>query len=424
MLLKEILDKVQEKLHDDGVIWTRTELLEWVNDGYRQMLAQSQAVQRPYQYDLPPRCAYAGTQEWEDVAKGTFQRFTKLIRNLSATYEWEIEHIEGVAAPTNSYPAVTQLWETAHTSDSNRHFRFIVGKAHDRPIRVYWDDKQLTGTSDRNLDLRDTRWWREGGQPIAWLKGDGRDQSFEIFEAVTTYTQAYYLKDAEAGIPREFSGSRTYGDSLGTDDWDYSYTGGGDFDVIGLGRRISTEGTSYYYLFAWEAAFSTATGTTVFTHPWEAGLVAGTQIFLPTGLARSISSTDRQYLAAPYEGGEFLPTGCPRDFKSGDDSVTLWETIVPTRNLTESDSSVLLPTPLHKYLKYYTLSKAFARKSEGQNLDLSQHYLALYKTGLNILIDLGNLAFIDRVFAREEAAPIGRGRPGRVRLPSTYPSVW
>lgn len=423
MTLEEIIDKAQERLHDDGVLWSRTELLEWANDGYRQMLAQSQAVIRPYQYDMPPRCTFAGTQEWEDISDGTFQRFTRPIRNYNTTFDWEVEQLEGVPSPENSYPAVTQLWETAYTDDTNRHFRFIVGKAHDRPIRVYWDDKQLTGTSDRELDLHDTRWWRESGEPIAWLKGDGRDQSFEIFEALTSYTQAYDLKDATQGIPRHFSGpTRTYGVSDALDTWDYAFTGGGDFDVPGLGRRITQEGSSYFYLFAWEADLGTDSAATVITQSWEANYAPLAQYYVPVGLARRILSDERQYLAAPYDdGGSFLQTGSPRDYKSSKDSVTLWEAIVPTRNLTEQDIPVLIPAQLHKYLKFYVLGKAFSRRGEGQKIDLAAAYINLFKLGLSIFTNLGNLTFIDRVYAREDANGGIKGRPPRVRLPATYP---
>jgi hypothetical protein len=424
VIVEDLLDQAQSHLHDDGVIWTRTELLEWLNDGYRKMLSESQAVIRPFQYDLPPRSTFAGTYEWEDVSDGTFQRFTRPLRQYATTFEWEVEHLEGATAPENSYPAVTQLWETYLTDDTNRHFRFIVGKAHERPLLVYWDDKQLTGTSDREMDLRDTRWWRENGQPMAWLKGNGRDQSFEVFEATTDYTQAYHLKDSEAGIPREFSGTRTYTDAESMDTWDYAYTGGGDFHVPGLGRRITKEDTtdSYFYLFAWELSLDTSTGTNVYTHDWEVSFASVTQLFLPVGAARYITSPDRQYLPAPYDGGEYIPVGAPRDYKSSEDSITLWEIIVPTRNLTESDVPVLVPTPLHKYLRFYVIGKAFARRGEGQRLDVAQHYMSLFVLGVGVLTNMGNLTFADRVYQREEVVPMGKGRPPHPRLPSTYPA--
>lgn len=37
---KPFIDQCQERLHDDGVLWSRDELLDWLNDGYRQMLSQ------------------------------------------------------------------------------------------------------------------------------------------------------------------------------------------------------------------------------------------------------------------------------------------------------------------------------------------------------------------------------------------------
>lgn len=404
-------------------MWSREELLEWAFDGYADMLAQSKAVVRPFQYDLPPRVAYAGTYEWEDLAKGTFVCFAHKGRLSRSTFEWEIEHLEGATAPENSYGASSQLWEMAHLADINRHFRFIVGKAHHQPLRVYWDDKQLIGTSSKEMDLRDTRWWVEDGEPIAWLKGTGRDQSFEVFETEYTYGQAYDLKDASQGLPRYFTGSRTWTSDSGLDTWDYAYANGGDFHVRGLGRRITTQNSSYFYIFGWEDDLDTSTSTSAYTYPWEAPMLGLDVERLPTGTSRYVSSPDRQYLAAPYEGGGYIPVGIGRDWKSSQNAVTLWEVITTTGTVFEDDEPALVPRHLHKYLRWFVLAQAFGRKGEGQNADLAQHYSALYEVGVQFMFTMANQTTLDRNYAREDAMPVGRGRPPRPRLPSNYPAV-
>jgi len=66
-LVETDLDKVQSRLHDDGTLWPRAELLRYYNDGYRQLLARSKCTRRLHSMDVPGRVAYAGVYEWEMV---------------------------------------------------------------------------------------------------------------------------------------------------------------------------------------------------------------------------------------------------------------------------------------------------------------------------------------------------------------------
>ena len=101
----------------------------------------------------------------------------------------------------------------------------------------------------------------------------------------------------------------------------------------------------------------------------------------------------------------------------------LFEVVITSRTLTESDSPVLIPRQLHKYLRFFILGRAFARIGEGQRPDLAQHYSQLFQVGVTVFTALGNPTLIDRVYGREEFAPADQGRPPRVRLPSTFPRV-
>src|SRR3990167_8463808 len=137
MSISDILDKAQEFLHDDGAIWPRVELLNWANDGYRQLLAQSHAVVRPFQLDVPGRTAWSSTQEWEDRhGEGTWRKFTFSVRSVSleCTYRWESQTLEGIS-PEASVDSITQLWELAFAGSVDQHTRLVLSKQHERPLK-------------------------------------------------------------------------------------------------------------------------------------------------------------------------------------------------------------------------------------------------------------------------------------------------
>jgi len=445
MIVQTELDKIQSRLHDDGTLWPRSELLDWYTDGYRQLLAQSHAVVRPVQIDVPGRAAWVGTFEWEDRhGQGTFRRYTRPIQSglTQATHLWETESQGGVTVSASS-AAVVHLWERAYSGDIDQHFRFALTKSHQRPLRVYWDHKRLVGASSRELDLQQTKWWREGGEPQFWLQGQGRERSFEVFEVVTSYNQQFALTDppdtdGPKGISRNFAGSRTYAVDSQVDRWDYSYSGGGDGDILaGLGLRITSQADRSndldqpFYMHAWEGGHlvdstddssdSDTDTATVFTHWWEAEYDTSiTQLFVGAGLVRGISSSNRQYVPTAYDSGSQL-LGCARDFKSGNNSITLFEVIVPTRALTESDIPSLIPTFLLKYVRFHVLGRAFGRVGEGFRPDLAQHYNSLAQLGVQLFTNLGNPTLIDRVYARDTFTPQRERTVPRTQLPSTYP---
>jgi len=88
------LDKVQEKLHDNAVLWPRTELLRWYNDAYRDLLAKSSAVCRFLPLELPGRFSSTYFHDWEPrYITGTNWRASLPVHNTKrqSVYQWESE---------------------------------------------------------------------------------------------------------------------------------------------------------------------------------------------------------------------------------------------------------------------------------------------------------------------------------------------
>ena len=435
-MIGDIIDQAQEFLHDGGAIWPRAELLTWANDGYRQLLAQSHATVRPFQIDVPGRTAWSGSQEWEDrYGQGTWRQFAYHTRSssIAVTYKWEAQILEGIS-PEASVDCITYLWELVYADEIDMHCRLILSKQHERPLKVYHDNKRLLGAGMRELDTLETDWWKEQGDPIFWFpSGGGRDGSYEVYELSSAYVQSYHLDEADQGIPRLFSGDRTYGLESDVDRWDYTYSGFPDAGMSpGLGYRFTslTDDQTTDAVFPWEldelndgTSSNSTSADPVATHSWEAGVSSSTQPdgqFIGIGLVRSISSPDRQYLVAPYANSEFSALGSPRDFKSSDDAITIWEIIVSSTELDEDDTLSLMPAKMAKYIKFYILSRAFSRKGEGFRPDMAMHFTALFQLGVGLLSKIGNLGFIDRNYAREEVSPTRGYRMPQVQFPPEF----
>lgn len=436
----DLIDRAQEFLHDGGAVWPRSELLTWANDGYRQLLAQSHATVRPFQIDVPGRTAWAGSQEWEDRhGSGTWRLFTINTRSasISATFRWEIQTLEGIS-PEASMDCITSLWELYYAGDDvDGHCRLVLSKQHERPINVYYDSLRLIGNSVRELDTLATPWWQNQGSPIFWFPAEGgRDGSYEVYEVPAAYVQSYHLdsqEEAGTGMPRLFSGSRTYGVSSDVDRWDYSYSGSPDAGMVpGLGYRFTdrTADETTDAIFPWELAqqddgtsSDTTSASPVLTHWWEAEISSATQpsaTFLEVGLVRGVSSPDRQYMAAPYAHAAYSALGIPRDFKSSDDAITIWEIIVSSTELDEDDALSLIPPRLGKYIKFYILSRAFSRKGRGFQPKMAEHFTTLFQLGVGLFSRIGNLGLIDRNYARAEIVPTQGYRIPSVQLPPEF----
>ena len=459
------LTRIQARLHDSGTLWPQAELLRWYNEGYRQLLSQSGAAVRIYVHDVPGRFSYTGTQEWEDqyTSNGLFQNVGRNAakgNGRSGVLLWEVEQLEGIT-PTTSSNAMTQLWERSLATSTDRHFRFALAANHDHIRRVAWDDEALSGTHVDNMDLMDSSWWREEGEPLYWLKGTGRDKSIEVFTVVTEYNEQYTLERYEQGMAREFEGTRSY--SVETDQreftWSYTTSGDGDYladsddDVIYHAIKLTkkpTLSTDAHGCFVWERStiddIANATSNTTDatagellpTYWWE-GVSGGegpeffqvasdattyvSALDPGLGIARYATSADRQYLAVVNESGQ-EHYGIPRDYRSTANSLSIWEAIIPNRDLTTADTPGLIPTQMFKYIRYYVWYRAFGHAGEGQRTDLSDHYKARFDTGVMFLAQLKDVSYRDHVYARKEISGLGEPRLPRVRLPAEFPRIW
>src|ERR1051326_7470851 len=202
------LDKVQSKLHDDGNLWSRAELLDWYEDGYGVLLADSQAVVRPLILDVPGRQAYAIVHPWEDRhAWGTFWQPFEATGSHVVTTLWEVEQM-GDITPSTTLTGISYEWERPYTDETDAHYQFGLPRNSDRIARVAWDDRYLFPIETRELDHADSRWMKTPGRPQWWTTGTGRVTSIEIYEIATEYIENYVLYGYESGTPRLISGDR------------------------------------------------------------------------------------------------------------------------------------------------------------------------------------------------------------------------
>lgn len=437
------LDLVALKLNDAEALWTREELLRWYQDGYRTLLADTHAVRRLRALDLPGRHTYAITHEWEDryTDRGTIRKASRTTRagTAQASGLWETEVLGGVT-PGVALDSITQEWERAYV-ETDRHYRFTMPHNHERIARLEWHNRRLAPIAIRELDATDSDWSTRIGEPRWWSTGTGRVRSVEVHEVQTDYIQGYALLEADHGIPRTFTGERTYAvAAVAPPPNAYAYTHAGDTHALGfipqeivitgLGLRITTAATDPadgYGTQVWEAEFlngetTFTTGITRGAYTWEVEFGAEA-ITLGVGTIRQAVSPDRQYLAAYSDAQPTSMCGRVVDWHSSDSALMVTEVVLPDLDLTEQDTPALLPAPMQKYVRYFVLGRAFGRAGEGRQPVLADHYLRRFKRGVEFFRRLADVAHKDRVFVREAFAPAAPRRP-RVRLPSTYPSVW
>lgn len=184
----------------------------------------------------------------------------------------------------------------------------------------------------------------------------------------------------------------------------------------------SRHGTQVWEKELEEGETSFSDGSTVGTYWWEAWHGADAVTFA-MGLVREVQSPDRQYWPFGLGHGTDHLLGTIRAVHSTADSLSVWHSIVPVVALTEQDEPDVIHARMQKYLRYYTLHRAFGRSGPGQRLDLSAHYLSRFNRGVTRLRKFGDVTYEDMVFARDDT-PTSRQIPPRVRLPSTYPAVW
>ena len=440
-LFGEILDEAQDRLHDDGALWTRAELLRAAIDGYRELLTKTEAVRQWRTLDLPGRVAYAITHEWEDrhASGGTVRKLSRAALSASrqGTFLWEAEHLAG-ATPTAGTAGTCQEWERAFVS-TDRSQRFAFPTPHERLLRLEWDGRALEPVSVRELDETDDEWWLHAGRPRWWTTGLGRIRTVELFQIVTDYHESYGYRsdDGLVGMARGFTGDRDWAVSVPAPTANlYAYTGGTaalplaatDPLLAGLGVRITIETTvaGTFALFPWEveqvdgdAVTTQTTGRPLGCFLWEFqehGTVNG-----PVGIGaiRRVTSPDREYWPVLVDHAPEPFLGIVRVWGSSEDALLALEAVVPDVTLTEQDAPGLLPPQAAKFLRAYVLARAFDRPGEGHSSFLADLYRRQFDRGVVLLRRLLQVAREDQAFRREPATVETR-RPPRVRFPSSF----
>lgn len=433
------LDLCQKKTHDSGTLWTRAELLRWYNDAYKQLIVQSGALTRLLILDVPGRHTFSFIHPWEDRhASGTsWQAFFSVDRYVCTTL-WEAEQHGYISSPADSLTGITYQWERYDSDEVDQHYQFGLPKNHDLIVRLAYDDHVLLPIEVRELDQENNKWMKTVGRPDWWTTGIGRTDSVEIYEIVDTYTDNYEHYLYERGTPRALSGDRTWTTKnlmrLGNE---YAYTHSGDVNAAenkpiyfaGLGWRFTydSEDTTYYTTQIWEKQAldgdTLTAGATAVTYWWETEYASLSEVDFSLGVIRRLDSPDRQYVPVADESGQYGVNGIIREWKSSEDALLFHQRIIPTVDLTENDTPGLIPSQLQKYLRYYVLSRAFGRTGEGQNQALAAMYDLRFQRGITIFSRLGNVAFKDMVYVRQDVDSQTH-RPPRVRLPSEYPRIW
>ena len=364
------LDRCQQMLQDDGTLWSRAELLGYYEDGYRHLLAESTASRRFTVLDVPPRFPWSVTHPAERALLNDAPAWLWALQHQGGwgvSVPGEIEVLDSISPTSGAGDAVTHPAERTFLNPAHQHFRFALPREAERVVKIWYDNKLLIPISTRALDATETAWMSLDGEPIAWTLGIGPNRTFEVYEIETAKRDTYLHRDAVTNEPmplhgsaRRFTGSRTY---------------------------------------AWQSEDA-----------------------VPYGIPRRIVSTDRQYYPRSLEH-EPTPLGRATWLASSIDALLVLEARIPGNTaLTEEDTAALLPPQMHKYLRYYTLFRAFNRQGEGYDGSMAALYEQRFLHGMRFARRIHQLARKDRQVVRTPRQQ-QRKRPPRVRLPSNYPAV-
>lgn len=286
------LDLIQARLHDDGALWSRTELLRWYNWAIAELIDRSQCLRRIHLIDLPARFSGTFSYEWEDryvTGPSWMCLLPCMDTTRRGTYLWEAEQVEGVTA-SSAFNGLTQQWERDYLGDTDRYYEFALPKLTDVIYRVAWNGKWLGPVSVREFDNVTDRWMRAIGEPRWWTPGTGRIKTLQVYEIQTTYIQNYrHWEFEDYGFARFFSGDRTYTVSSSITDNAWAYTSSGDSDSFTV--PTSTFLNPWAYTQTWESAYAPggynftinytmnlAGQTMTYVHPWEGFKVGGPMI--------------------------------------------------------------------------------------------------------------------------------------------------
>src|SRR5207245_4470470 len=132
-----------------------------------------------------------------------------------ATTRGEAQQAENIAITTGEGTGITQQWERSIIgTDADRNYDLVFPKDERSPSRVRFNNTIMLPITTLELDQVHIHWPSFVGQPYWWTAGFGRVKTIEIYRIQTDYTEAYQLIYpvglAQLGLPRNWSGVRTY----------------------------------------------------------------------------------------------------------------------------------------------------------------------------------------------------------------------
>jgi hypothetical protein len=193
--------------------------------------------------------------------------------------------------------------------------------------------------------------------------------------------------------------------------------------LMGLGWRFTQDAVNgFHCTFAWEAEMQAGqssnltTSSTIGTYAWEA-MHGAASVTFALGTVRGVESAERQY----WPQQAWAPAlGVVRHWASSVGNVLAWHVLIPDAPLLETDIPAMVPGPLQKYLRYYTLARVFGREGEGYHPALAAHWQQRWMRGPALLQRLGDSAHAARTWQRQ-AYP--GTRASGARLPHLSPHL-
>lgn len=192
--------------------------------------------------------------------------------------------------------------------------------------------------------------------------------------------------------------------------------------LTGLGWRFTSDAVNgYHCTFAWEVEMHQGATTfteaeTIGTYAWESAHGAQSVSF-GVGVLRGVESPERQYW--PLEAWQ-APWGAVREMASSEQNVLLWHVVLPESPLRETDAPAMIPPQMQKYVRYYTLARAFHRQGEGYDGSLSLHFEARWQRAFALLKRLGDSTHLEKVLTRGRSTPLRRAATTPVRHPTLH----
>jgi hypothetical protein len=420
--LNSLIDKVLERLHDDGTTFSRQEILGWLAEGYRRLTFNGKHAKTFTAMDLPPRHANAISLPWErNVCNGTWRKWTYTAENgrYECSFTWEVQQLAGTVLPGNGSIAVTQLWELAYTGESvDTHYRFMMPKNDAHILEMWHDEKLLSSVIAKTLDTTEDKWWQISGVPFLWSQSLSDDNTFEVWEIDTEYYESFSY-DATSGAPRAWvEDEHTFDVTSETATWGYAYSFNGEgtwaTPLSGLGWRFTgyTDDLGTYYSYPWEQDSAiTNDADDVYTYAWESVALE----YLETGIMRSAVSENRQY----FPSYQWSCQGVIREAAKSENAILIYHRVVAKEQLIGEDTLDMLPAQMSKYLIYYALGILLNRQGIGYDPALAGHYELRAGRAIKVLHSLGMITRMDDEFVRG-GGQRGRREPPLPSLPSNF----